>query len=87
MQLISVNTTLTNHKLDLANLIQRLSKEIAGLENLKKKKTQSPLQRKPKKKLKKVNETIFTMERNLFSLKKTDFEVIQTTSWAIEIEN
>ena len=87
MQLISVNTTLTNHKFDLANLIQRLSKEIAGLENLKKKKTQSPLQRKPKKKLKKVNETIFTMERNLLSLKKTDFEVIQTTSWAIEIEN
>ena len=39
MQLISVNTTLTNHKLDLANLIWRLSKEIAGLENLKKKKT------------------------------------------------
>ena len=72
MQLISGNTALTNQGLD--NLI----KEIAGL-----KQSLEFFQEETKEKFNKTNETIFTMEKKLFSFKK-DIEVIRTTksSWA-----
>ena len=55
MQLISGSTTLTNQRLD------NLSKEIAGL-----KESLEFTQEKTKEKLNKINETISTVERNLF---------------------
>ena len=55
MQLISGSTTLTNQRLD------NLSKEIAGL-----KESLVFTQEKTKEKLNKINETISTVERNLF---------------------
>ena len=75
MQLISRNITLTNQRLD------NFSKEVAGL-----KKVSNSLKRKKKKNFNKINETISTLKKNLFSLKK-DTEVIQTSkpSWATDI--
>ena len=77
MQLISENTTLTNHTLD------NLSKEMADL-----KESLEFTQEQTEGKFNSLNEKISTMEKNLFSLKK-DVDIIQTAkpSWAIDIEN
>ena len=63
MQLTSGNTTLANERLDI------LSKEIAGI-----KESLELTQEETEEKFNKINETILTMERNLFSLKR-DIEV------------
>ena len=59
MQLTSGNTTLANERLDI------LSKEIAGI-----KESLELTQEETEEKFTKINETILTMERNLFSLKR-----------------
>ena len=63
MQLTSGNTTLANERLDI------LSKEIAGI-----KESLELTQEETEEKFNKINGTILTMERNLFSLKR-DIEV------------
>ena len=63
MQLTSGNTTLAKERLDI------LSKEIAGI-----KESLELTQEETEEKFNKINETILTMERNLFSLKR-DIEV------------
>ena len=63
MQLTSGNTALANERLDI------LSKEIAGI-----KESLELTQEETEEKFNKINETILTMERNLFSLKR-DIEV------------
>ena len=59
MQLTSGNTTLANERLDI------LSKEIAGI-----KESLELTQEETEEEFTKINETILTMERNLFSLKR-----------------
>ena len=72
MQLTS-NTTLINN----------FSKEIAGL-----KESLEFTEEETEEKFNKIIDTISTMERNLFRLKK-NIKVIRTTKpgWALEIEN